>query len=87
MSTHRVHSRGPVGVEGLLIYKYRLYGRGHVVDDYSGGEKKRKYLHNDIGGQRRTRRLPARVVENIQCAPSSGGEGGGGSGSGEEATK
>ena len=37
VSTNRIHSRGPMGVEGLLIYKYLLLGGGHVAADYSAG--------------------------------------------------
>ena len=36
VSTHKIHARGPVGLEGLVIYKWRLLGDGHVVADYSG---------------------------------------------------
>ncbi|HEV56001.1 MAG TPA: glutamate-5-semialdehyde dehydrogenase [Phycisphaerales bacterium] len=36
ISTNKIHARGPVGLEGLLIYKYKLIGDGHVVADYSG---------------------------------------------------
>lgn len=36
ISTGKIHARGPVGLEGLTIYKYILEGRGHVVKDYSG---------------------------------------------------
>lgn len=39
VSTHRTHARGPVGLEGLLIYKYRLYGQGHTVAPYASGAK------------------------------------------------
>eukprot|EP00392_Amoebophrya_sp_AT5.2_P004528 g4536.t1 len=31
ISTNRIHSRGPVGLDGLVLYKYRVYGDGHVV--------------------------------------------------------
>jgi glutamate-5-semialdehyde dehydrogenase len=45
ISTNKVHSRGPVGMEGLMIYKYVLKGNGHVVRDYSGkGGRKFKHL-------------------------------------------
>ncbi|MDR0334807.1 MAG: glutamate-5-semialdehyde dehydrogenase [Methanomassiliicoccaceae archaeon] len=44
ISTNKVHSRGPVGMEGLLIYKYILVGNGHVVKDYAGKEG-RKFKH------------------------------------------
>lgn len=39
ISTNKIHARGPVGLEGLLIYKYKLYGNGHIVKDYSEGKK------------------------------------------------
>lgn len=37
VSTNRIHSRGPMGVEGLLIYKYILLGNGQIAADYSSG--------------------------------------------------
>ena len=36
ISTNKIHARGPVGMEGLMIYKYVLIGNGQVVKDYSG---------------------------------------------------
>jgi len=36
ISTNKIHARGPVGLEGLMIYKWRLMGNGHVVSNYSG---------------------------------------------------
>ena len=44
VSTNKTHARGPVGVEGLLIYKYHLIGDGHIVATYSG-EHARPFLH------------------------------------------
>ena len=41
ISTAKIHSRGPVGLEGLVIYKYKLIGKGHIVKDYSGKNAKR----------------------------------------------
>ena len=40
ISTNKTHARGPVGLEGLVIYKYRLVGQGHVVADYVGPQAK-----------------------------------------------
>lgn len=45
VSTHRTHARGPVGLEGLMIYKYKLLGNGHVVAPYADG--KRRFTHKD----------------------------------------
>ncbi len=36
ISTNKIHARGPVGLEGLLIYQWRLVGNGQIVADYSG---------------------------------------------------
>ena len=47
ISTNKIHARGPVGLEGLLIYKYKLIGNGQVVDDYSSGEKSFKHKNLD----------------------------------------
>jgi glutamate-5-semialdehyde dehydrogenase len=44
ISTNKIHSRGPVGMEGLLIYKYILLGKGHVVANYAGNNAK-PYTH------------------------------------------
>lgn len=46
ISTNKTHARGPVGLEGLTIYKYKLSGKGHIVDDYSKGLK--QFHHRDI---------------------------------------
>ena len=46
ISTNKTHARGPVGLEGLTIYKYKLIGNGHIVADYAGGEK--QFRHKDI---------------------------------------
>ncbi|MDC7222311.1 MAG: glutamate-5-semialdehyde dehydrogenase, partial [Spirochaetales bacterium] len=46
VSTGKIHARGPVGMEGLMIYKWRLYGNGHIVDDYSTGKK--SYTHKKL---------------------------------------
>lgn len=40
ISTNKIHARGPVGMEGLMIYKYVLIGNGQVVRDYAGSGAK-----------------------------------------------
>ncbi len=47
ISTNKTHARGPVGLEGLVIYKYRVYGNGQVVSDYSG-ENARSFTHKPL---------------------------------------
>ena len=39
ISTSKLHARGPVGLEGLMTYKYKLRGNGHIVGDYASGKK------------------------------------------------
>ena len=34
ISTNKTHARGPVGLDGLTIYKYKLFGNYQIVDDY-----------------------------------------------------
>ena len=47
ISTNRLHSRGPVGLEGLVIYKYIVEGNGQIVGDYSG-EGGRSFTHRKL---------------------------------------
>ena len=46
ISTNKTHARGPVGLDGLCIYKYKLTGTGQIVDDYAKGIK--TFKHKDI---------------------------------------
>lgn len=46
ISTNKTHARGPVGLEGLTIYKYKLYGKGQIVKDYADGTK--TFTHKSI---------------------------------------
>ena len=43
ISNSKLHARGPVGLEGLLTYKYKLHGSGQTVTDYAQG--KRTFKH------------------------------------------
>jgi glutamate-5-semialdehyde dehydrogenase len=43
ISTSKLHARGPMGLEGLTTYKYKLVGNGHTVGPYAKGEKKFKH--------------------------------------------
>lgn len=43
ISTNKTHSRGPVGLDGLTIYKYELFGSNNIVDDYVRGVKTFKH--------------------------------------------
>ena len=48
ISTNKIHARGPVGLEGLLIYKWKMFGTGQIVADYSGPNAKKKFTHRKI---------------------------------------
>ena len=45
ISTGKIHARGPMGMEGLLIYKYIVRGHNDIVADFASGKK--KYTHKD----------------------------------------
>jgi glutamate-5-semialdehyde dehydrogenase len=45
ISTGKLHARGPVGLEGLSTYKYKVRGHGQVVADYVGENPKKKFKH------------------------------------------
>ena len=42
ISTSKLHARGPVGLDGLVTYKYLLNGSGQIVGDYASG---RSHFH------------------------------------------
>jgi glutamate-5-semialdehyde dehydrogenase len=46
IATGKLHARGPMGLEGLLTYKWMLEGSGSLVADYASG--KRHFLHRDL---------------------------------------
>lgn len=46
ISTSKTHARGPVGLDGLVIYKYKLYGSGQTVAPYADGKK--TFIHQRI---------------------------------------
>jgi glutamate-5-semialdehyde dehydrogenase len=46
ISTSKIHARGPVGLEGLTIYKWKLKGNGQIVADYASG--KSTFTHKSI---------------------------------------
>lgn len=51
ISTGRVHARGPVGLEGLVIYKYVLRSvnpKGSIVGEMGVGDGKRRWKHAPI---------------------------------------
>ncbi|KAG2225217.1 hypothetical protein INT45_009546 [Circinella minor] len=46
VSTNKTHARGPVGLEGLVIYKYKIKGNGHIAGEFGSGKK--QFLHETI---------------------------------------
>ena len=51
ISTNKIHARGPVGLEGLVIYKYKLLGTGQIVANYTGENSKKKFTHRKMNFQ------------------------------------
>ncbi len=47
IATDKIHARGPVGLDGLVTYKYQLEGNGHLVSDYEGADA-RAFLHRPL---------------------------------------
>jgi glutamate-5-semialdehyde dehydrogenase len=43
ISNGKLHARGPMGIEGLTTYKYKLRGEGHTVAEYSSGVRRFKH--------------------------------------------
>ncbi|MBW4454086.1 MAG: glutamate-5-semialdehyde dehydrogenase [Nostoc indistinguendum CM1-VF10] len=48
ISTQQMPPRGPVGLEGLITYKYQMTGNGHIVATYAGANAK-AFTHKDLG--------------------------------------
>ncbi|KAK9769531.1 putative Glutamate-5-semialdehyde dehydrogenase [Seiridium cardinale] len=48
ISTNKIHSRGPVGLEGLMIYKYKIRGGGQLTADYGEGEGQKRFKHEKL---------------------------------------
>ena len=46
ISTQTLPPRGPVGLEGLVTYRYRLRGQGHIAADYASG--RRAFIHRSL---------------------------------------
>lgn len=61
ISTSKLHPRGPLGVEGLITYKYCLLGEGQIVADYSGPNAK-QFTHREL------------ACEDTEYSPISGEE-------------
>ena len=47
ISTQQMPPRGPVGLEGLVTYKYKLSGQGHIAATYTGNNAK-SFTHKDL---------------------------------------
>ncbi|KAH3671996.1 hypothetical protein WICMUC_004503 [Wickerhamomyces mucosus] len=48
ISTNKIHARGPVGLEGLVIYQYQIRGHGQVASDYLGAGGSKAFVHKNI---------------------------------------
>lgn len=48
VSTNKIHARGPVGLEGLMIYKYKIRGSGQLTASYGEGEGQWRFKHERL---------------------------------------
>ena len=51
ISTGRIHARGPVGLDGLVTYKYMMKSedaKGHIVGEFGTGEGKKQFKHEKL---------------------------------------
>jgi glutamate-5-semialdehyde dehydrogenase len=48
ISTNKIHARGPVGLEGLMIYKYKIRGNGQATLDYGEGKGQKSFKHEKL---------------------------------------
>lgn len=48
IATSKIHSRGPVGLDGLVIYQYQIRGNGQVASDYLGAGGQKAFVHKDL---------------------------------------
>lgn len=51
ISTGRIHARGPVGLDGLVSYKYVMRSqdaKGHIVADFGSDSGKKNFMHQKI---------------------------------------
>ena len=46
IATGKIHARGPMGLEGLTTYKYKLLGEGHLMAEMKSGQ--RRYTHTEL---------------------------------------
>jgi glutamate-5-semialdehyde dehydrogenase len=49
ISTGKIHARGPMGLEGLMTYKWKLSGQGQIVADYASGQRNFQHIELDPG--------------------------------------
>ncbi|KAM3072403.1 glutamate-5-semialdehyde dehydrogenase [Clarireedia jacksonii] len=48
ISTNKIHARGPVGLEGLMIYKYKIRGNGQMSVEYGEGPGQKRFKHEKV---------------------------------------